>query len=43
MTYRVRKPLQVMHDEPPKPLSFVEIKPGSIITVATWDSKVSRC
>jgi hypothetical protein len=33
MTYCVRKPLQVICDEPPKPFSFVEIMPGSIITV----------
>ena len=33
MTYRVRKALQVIRDEPPKPFSFVEIMPGSIIRV----------
>jgi hypothetical protein len=32
MTYCARKPLQVIRDEPPKPFSFVEIMPGSIIT-----------
>ena len=33
MTYWVRKPLQLIREEPPGPLSFVEIAPGSIITV----------
>jgi hypothetical protein len=33
MIYRVRKPLQVIRGEPPKPFTFVEIMPGSIITV----------
>jgi hypothetical protein len=33
MTYRVRKALQVIRDEPPKPFSFVEIMSGSIIRV----------
>jgi hypothetical protein len=33
MTYRLREPLQVIREEPPKPISFVEIMPGSIITV----------
>ena len=33
MTYRVLNPLQVIREEPPKPFAFVEIIPGSIITV----------
>ena len=33
MTYQVRKPLQVIREGTTAPLSFVEIEPGSIITV----------
>jgi hypothetical protein len=33
VTYRVRNPLQVIREEPSQPISFVEIRPGSIITV----------
>jgi len=33
VTYRVLNPLQVIREEPPKPFAFVEIIPGSIVTV----------
>lgn len=33
MTYRVRKPLQVIRGELPRSFTFVEIMPGSIIMV----------
>jgi hypothetical protein len=33
VTYRVQRPLEVIRGEPPEPFSFVEIVPGSIITV----------
>lgn len=42
MTYRVRKPLEVIRGEPPGPFSFVEITPGSLITVKGKVQKSGR-